>query len=123
MVLRLSARLEMNDPALDPQGLVQRSLQPGGKALFTWQAGSYTAGDTPGVLWFYETAANGENNVLYAKEFTYSSYKFLGLAPSTARFAAAGLLLIGGLCLLLERLHSRKRKITSAVTEKKQEMS
>lgn len=108
--LQLGARLEIGDVSLVPQGTVIHSLQAGDSATFDWQVQAYKTGSTPGILWVYQVAANGEDTAIYAKEFTFSAYNYLGLSPLLARLLAGGFCLLGLFLIWFARLQ-RKRNL------------
>jgi hypothetical protein len=106
----VGARLEMGDIDLTPSGTVERGLNPGDSAAFTWQARTSRPSVTSGVLWLYQINTDGSEYALFAKQFSFSAANYAGLDPLWVRIGVGLALIIGALLLWSD---GRKQKINS----------
>ena len=86
--LTLSARLEMGDVDVNPQGLVNEIVTAGGGVKFTWSVRPPQAGKYPGILWLFEKNGTSAETLVLAREVELTSVKTFWVSPILARLAA-----------------------------------
>ncbi len=98
-MLTVRARLESSEDVIEPEIEFTSNILPGGTASFSWRLRGLTAGESRNVIWVYVSEDESGEQLLYAREFTYSALNYGFLSPNAARslmavFALAGLLLL-----------------------------
>jgi hypothetical protein len=98
-LITIRARLESPEDVIEPEGEFTSNILPGGTASFSWRMRTLAAGESRSVIWVYASEEGSEEQLLFAREFTYSSLNYGFLSPNAARslmavFALAGLLLL-----------------------------
>ena len=104
-VKRYSARFEMAGVDIQPQGTITSNVSTGDTANFKWQIRAAASGSKKGILWLFEKDTQGENVLLYAREFKFIASDYAGVEPLIARAVAVFCLIVGlGLCWSARRL-------------------
>jgi hypothetical protein len=119
--LRFAARLEMGGMEMTPKGITERSITAGRSTAFTWQAKAYKAGVTPGVLWLFVLDDSGAQTAIYAKEFNFNAYDYLGFSPKVVRPLAGAFILLGSGAIWLGQRKATKKSVYKAQSESSSE--
>jgi hypothetical protein len=98
-LIAVRARLECPEDVIEPQAEFTSNILPGGTASFSWRMRGLVAGESRSVIWVYAAEEGSEEQLLFAREFTYSAMNYGFLSPNAVRslmavFALAGLLLL-----------------------------
>jgi len=98
-LLTVRARLDSDEDVIEPEVEFTSNILPGGTASFYWRLRGLAAGESRNVIWVYISEAESGEQLLFAREFTYSALNYGFLSPNAVRslmavFALAGLLLL-----------------------------
>ena len=96
--LTIRSRIETDETVVDPEGGISSNIQPGGTASFEWRLRGLEKGESRNVIWVYAQEAGHDEQLLFAREFTYTTLAYGFLSSNAARslmaiIALAGLIL------------------------------
>lgn len=98
-LLTIRSRIETAETIVDPVGEISSNIQPGGTASFEWRMRGLERSESRNVIWVYAQEAGHDEQLLFAREFTYRAMNYGLLSPNAAR-SLMSILALAGLILL-----------------------
>ena len=98
-LLTIRSRIETTETVVDPEGEISSNIQPGGTASFEWRIRGLERGESRNVIWVYALEAGDDEQLLFAREFSYRAMNYGLLSPNAARSLMA-IIALAGLILL-----------------------
>lgn len=93
--LSVRFKLETTDAETQPDGSIQAVILPGEETSASWKIRASRKGAVENILWVFSKSQGGDEQLLYAKAFSYSSLYYWILPPPLCRGIVAALAIIG----------------------------
>lgn len=93
-------KLETTDAETQPEGSVQSVILPGEETSVSWKIRTSRKGDIENILWVFAKGQGDEEQLIFAREFSYLSLYYGFLSPPVYRGIVAALAIIGVLLIL-----------------------
>ena len=93
--LSIRFKLETTDAETQPDGSIQTVILPGEETSASWRIRSSRKGTIENILWVFSKSQGGDEQLLYAKAFSYSSLYYWFLPPPLCRGIVIALTIIG----------------------------
>ncbi len=103
--LSIRFKLETTDAESQPDGSIQTVILPGEETSASWKVRSSRKGTIENILWVFSKVQGGEEQLLYAKAFSYSSLYYWFLPPPLCRGIVIALAIIGVVLIVVPKTH------------------
>ncbi len=80
-------------------------ILPGEETSASWKIRSSRKGTIENILWVFSKGQGGEEQLLFAKAFSYSSLYYGFLSPPLCRGIVIALTIIGVILIMVQKTH------------------
>jgi len=103
-------KLETTDAEIQPEGSVQTVILPGEETSVSWKIRASRKGEINNILWVFFKGQGEDEQLIFAREFSYSSLYYGFLSPLVCRGIVSALAIIGVILILTVGIHNSMSK-------------